>query len=300
MKIGVIILFTCLVSACAVFKPKPVKSIIKNFEDENGSVMIVAHRANITDTLPENSLEGILQCIKNGIDIIEIDTQKTKDNVLVVMHDETLNRMTNGQGKVSDITLAELKKLNLRASNFGKITPYKVPTLEEVFSACKGQIMINVDKAFWWMDDVEKLAGQTGVTRQIIVKSYEDKPKVDERLGAFPFVYFMPIVSEGKFTNVEILSTYMNRKNSYLPESYELIFDKKDGSLFHPSMVKSIHDFGGRIWVNTISDGLCGGYSERKNATQNWETLIERGVNIIQTDSTLLLKEYLQNRIPTK
>jgi glycerophosphoryl diester phosphodiesterase len=204
--------------------------------------------------------------------------------------------MTNGTGKVSDITLEELKKLNLRASNFGKVTPYKVPTLEDVFRTCKGQIMINVDKAFWWMDDIEDLASQTGVTRQIIVKSYEDKTKIDERLGAFPFVYFMPIISENNFNNVENLPSFMNKKNSYLPEAYELIFDEVNDAIFQPTMIETMREYGGRIWVNTLSDGLCGGYSERQNTQQNWDTLIQKGVNIIQTDSTLLLKSYLLNR----
>lgn len=256
--------------------------------------MVVAHRANITDSLPENSLEGILLCIKNGIDIIEIDTQKTKDNVLIVMHDETLNRMTTGSGKVSDITLSQLRALNLRASNFGAVTTHKVPTLEEVFRAAKGKIMINVDKAFWWMDDVEDLANQTGVTRQIIVKSYEDKPKVDSRLGAFPFVYFMPIISENNFNNVEIIPSYLNKKNSYIPEAFELIFDDKDDDIFQLEMLQVMKSYGSRIWVNTLSDGLCGGYGELNNTTSNWDTLISKGVNIIQTDKTLQLKEYLR------
>jgi glycerophosphoryl diester phosphodiesterase len=279
--------------SCSLLNTKPVKQIINNFENENGSVMIVAHRANIVDTLPENSIESVLMCIKNQIDIVEIDIQKTKDNVLVVLHDETLDRMTNGTGKVSNITLEELKKLKLRQTSYGKVTIYTVPTLEEVFLACRGKIMINVDKAFWWLDEVNNLAEQYNMSRQIIVKSYENKQKIDTQLGECPAVFFMPIISESNYNNLEILPSYLSKKNLCLPDAYELIFDQKDDELANLEFMEELSKYGGRVWVNTLSDGLCGGFSDNKNPEANWDTLIKKGVNIIQTDKALLLKNFL-------
>ena len=59
------------------------------------SVLVVAHRGDWRN-FPENSLEGIENAIKMGVDIVELDVQRTQDGVLILMHDETLNRTTTG------------------------------------------------------------------------------------------------------------------------------------------------------------------------------------------------------------
>ena len=68
------------------------------------SVLVVAHRGDWRN-FPENSLEGIENAIKMGVDIVELDVQRTQDGVLILMHDETLNRTTTGKGKVSEVTM---------------------------------------------------------------------------------------------------------------------------------------------------------------------------------------------------
>ena len=67
-------------------------------------VLVVAHRADWRN-FPENSLAGIESAINMGVDIIELDVQCTKDGVLIIMHDATLDRTTTGKGKVADWTL---------------------------------------------------------------------------------------------------------------------------------------------------------------------------------------------------
>lgn len=299
-----IIFVLFFLSSCLTQK-HPVKSIIKEFENENSKVMIVAHRANITDTLPENSMEGILKCIEFGIDIIEIDVQRTKDNVLIVMHDETLNRMTNGTGKIHEKNWSEIKDLKLRVKSFGKLTEYTIPTLEEVFTKSKGKIMINVDKGFWYLNEVSDLAMNLGVSKQIILKSYEPKSKIDEMLGFFPAVYFMPIILETEFNNVDNIPEYMIGHKNEIPKAFELIFDSMDDYIAQKEFMKSLKNAGIRVWVNSLSDRLCGGHGESENTEENWGFLIDNGVNIIQTDKPIELKNFLKktynqpNKTPT-
>lgn len=69
----------------------------------------------------------------------------TKDSVIVLVHDATLDRTTNGKGKVSDHTWEELQKLNL-VDHLGNATPYKISSLEEVIKWSKGKTIINLDK----------------------------------------------------------------------------------------------------------------------------------------------------------
>jgi len=84
---------------------------------ENGKVTyrkkveIVGHRATVKFA-PENTFSAIGEALKNGADLVELDVRTTKDGVFVILHDSTLNRTTNGNGKLEDYTLAELKKLD--------------------------------------------------------------------------------------------------------------------------------------------------------------------------------------------
>ena len=92
--------------------------------------MIIAHRGDWRYA-PENSLRGFANCIKSGFDAIEVDVRMTKDGVLVIMHDETVNRTTDGKGKVSDLTFEEIKKLHLKTpTNY--VSDQTVPSFEEV------------------------------------------------------------------------------------------------------------------------------------------------------------------------
>src|SRR5690606_11844495 len=76
--------------------------------------------------------------------IVECDVRLSKDSALVLMHDNTLNRTTTGRGSVSERTLAELKKLRL-VDNDKKITPYKIPTLDEALAWGKGKVIFTLD-----------------------------------------------------------------------------------------------------------------------------------------------------------
>ena len=83
----------------------------------NGShrmIMTSAHRGEHAHH-PENSIPAIQGAIDAGVDYVEIDVRTTSDGQLVLMHDPSVNRMTNGKGLIKDMTLAEIKKLDLGA-----------------------------------------------------------------------------------------------------------------------------------------------------------------------------------------
>ena len=107
-------------------------------------VLVVAHRGDWRNA-PENSLQAYRNCIDMGVDMIEIDIHKTQDNQFIVMHDATVDRTTNGKGKIADMTLADIKKLYLK-SGHGIKTRHRVPTLEEVLLLAKDKILVNIDK----------------------------------------------------------------------------------------------------------------------------------------------------------
>ncbi len=126
--------------------------------DPYGRLMSCLHRGDVI-YYPENSIEGIISSIMMGGDMIELDLRRTKDGVVVLMHDETLTRTTNvtemmgkdglpNSNKLKDWTYAQIKKLNLKMN--GKVTPYKVPTFDEALQVCSERIFLRLDKLEEW------------------------------------------------------------------------------------------------------------------------------------------------------
>ncbi len=111
----------------------------------NDIPIISGHRGGMIKDYPENSIATFENTLKYIPAFFEIDPRLTKDGIVVLMHDATLERTTTGAGKVSDYTYAELQKLSLK-DKFGNITSYKIPTLEEVIIWAKGKTIINLDK----------------------------------------------------------------------------------------------------------------------------------------------------------
>ncbi len=94
-------------------------------------MQIFAHRGS-SGTHPENTLPAFAEAVRLGADGIELDVQMTKDQQLIVMHDEEVDRTTDGKGAIKDETLAEIKKLNAGSWFDEKYSSTKVPTLKEV------------------------------------------------------------------------------------------------------------------------------------------------------------------------
>ena len=129
------------------------------FQNPQGRLMSCAHRGDNNLIYPENSLEGIISVIKAGADIIEVDVHTTKDNELIIMHDDTVTRTTNwGQLKqtadiryypetnsICDWTYEQLRQLRLLGKD-GKVTDYKIPALREVIQVAKNHVFVTLDK----------------------------------------------------------------------------------------------------------------------------------------------------------
>jgi glycerophosphoryl diester phosphodiesterase len=107
-------------------------------------VMVVAHRG-FSGAAPENTLAAFSKAIEVGSDMIELDIQLSKDGRIVVMHDEALERTTNGRGKVVDHTLKELKKLDAGSSFGAQFPGERIPTLQEVLDLAKGRVLVNIE-----------------------------------------------------------------------------------------------------------------------------------------------------------
>ena len=105
---------------------------------------IFAHRG-ASAYAPENTMAAFSLAVHQGADAIELDAKLSADGYVVVMHDDTVDRTTNGTGRVSSLSLAELQKLDAGSKFPPLFKSEKVPTLEEVYETLGRKILINVE-----------------------------------------------------------------------------------------------------------------------------------------------------------
>ncbi len=138
---------------------------------------IWAHRGASGDA-PENTLEAFLLAVEQGADGVELDVQLTKDGEIVVIHDETIDRTSNGKGYVKDYTLEELKQFNFNRTN-PSYDQAAIPTLREVFETLKDtDLTVNIElknSVIFYKDLEEKvieLVKSTGMEKRVIYSSF--------------------------------------------------------------------------------------------------------------------------------
>ncbi len=258
----------------------------------NGNNVLVAAHRGAWRCASENSILAIEKAIEMGVDIVEIDLKKTKDNQLILMHDPTLNRTTTGKGLVKDHTLKEIKELYLKEGT-GHKTEFKVPTLKEALLAAKGKVLLNLDKSYEYFDDVLPILEETGTLKQIIIKGY-DVPltEVKELFGSYyDSILYMPIIKLGA-------SGYQDRvKEMILNKSQSVEFTFTTDTFRITREFYDLKKSGTRVWVNALWPEHNAGHNDDRalfepDSAYGW--LVNRGVNVIQTDRPQLLLEYLR------
>ena len=257
-------------------------------------IIVVAHRGGWR-VAPENSIDSIKVCIEGNIDVVEIDIRLTKDGIPILMHDTTLNRTTTGRGNVSDFTLAEIKKLFLK-TYLGRKTEHRVPTLEEALIVAKDQILINLDKSYNIIKEIEPILIKTETLRQVILKG-GDSPEgiADYEKSLNPDLIFMPVLylRNYKEPSDELVNKYLELTNI---KAFEFVFARSHYKAISPLYLSSLKKRGVRPWVNSLFWVHNAGHSDPKTKCghASWDWLIDRGFTIIQSDRPFNLVKYLE------
>ena len=129
----------------------------------------LAHRG-YSAKYPENTMEAFIKAYEKGFDGVETDVHLTKDGVLVLIHDEKINRTSTGKGYVKDLTIQELRQYNYCYKSYGH---YDIPTLEELLRFIQDKdFIVNIElktDVIHYQDIEEKLKHKLG--RKVTVKS---------------------------------------------------------------------------------------------------------------------------------
>jgi len=221
--------------------------------DKDKRPLIVAHRGG-AELGQENTLSCIELGIAAGADMVEIDVHYTKDNHIVVMHDTTVDRTTNGKGEISAMTLAQVRELRIKDAS-GNITGDLVPTLDEVMELVQGRVKLlievkpagikyeGIEQAL--MDTIHKYDAQSWVVVQsfddaILEKLHAISPAQRlEKLFIFRFPG-VPLVFDGNVT------AFSFEKYSYI-SSFNIHY-----SAASQSLINEIHRHGKEVKIWTV------------------------------------------------
>lgn len=137
-----------LVLVVMIFDVFTIFNFVKNgshfVEDILKSTTVTAHRGG-ANFAPENTMDAVNYAIASGADYIEIDVQLTADDVIIVLHDDNLKRTTGINGYPYKMKYSDIKELDAGSYFSSDFSDAYIPTFEEVLSACKGKININIE-----------------------------------------------------------------------------------------------------------------------------------------------------------
>lgn len=272
--------------------------IISSFNNPNGRLMSVAHKGNWRN-FPENSLEGIKSCIDMGVDIVEVDIQRTKDGRFVLMSDNNLNRMCitkdgkDATSKVSEETLDEIKSYyylrNSRGGVNSKSTRYTVPSLEEAISLCKDNVMIMIDNAWKYGDQVQSIVKSLDADALVILRG----ATTPEDISTYIQKNELPISHIcGYYTGImsSPAKNYVKETISAGAKIIELASENSYSSLYKKSVLSKFEN-NGRAFISTTKPSHCG---DREDLVRDWDDLVNRGYSVIETNFPEELVYYIK------
>ena len=305
MRKTILILISAMAALMAVScSPKEqyanrAEKILAQINDPNSDyVVVISHRGDWRN-YPENSIPAIESVIRMGVDMMELDVKMTKDSVLVLCHDKTIDRTTNGKGRVCDMTYDSLLTFNLKRAHGVKTDSLKMPTLREALLCCKDRILVNVDHAYPYYKEIVELAEELGVTGQVLMKGTSSVSKVAEDMSRYENnLLYMPIININNPKGQALFAEYQEK--GVVPMAYEVCW--KYPGVEIDNCVAKIIETGSKVWVNTFWPSVCGGFGNDDDAALDaddpadvYGQYLEMGASMIQTDRPGLLIDYLRS-----
>jgi len=254
-------------------------------------IMVIAHRADWREA-PENSVMAVKKAIEKGVNMVEIDLALTKDSVLVLMHDNTIDRTTTGKGKPSDYTLEEIKKFYLK-DGLGVPTQMRIPTLDEILDTTQGEIFINLDKAFDYFDLVYPVLKKRNLFDEVLFKGTATYEEFNRKYRAIKNdIHYMPIVRLANHEGWVKINDYMNHYKVY---GFELTLGSDESHMIN---FKEIQKSGARVWVNSLWPQQSAGHHDDLvlENPDAYEWFVKNNINSIQTDRPKELIDFLKRK----
>lgn len=241
--------------------------------------LVVAHRG-LLQHAPENTLPNFRSCLELGIGF-EFDVRRTKDGHLVCLHDDTVNRTTNGQGKLADLTLAEVRQLDAGLWFASRFRGARVPTIDEVMALASA----HRDKQLLLAVDIK--GDDTAIERDLVTLA--EKHQVLDKLLFIGRTIDSPDVRARlrKASAQAHVACLASR-----PEELRAALDDQNADWVYlrylptPAEVQQVHNRRKRVFI--------AGPTVAGNVPENWQQTIAAGADAVLTDYSLELANLLR------
>jgi len=255
------------------------ESVFGTLRSPGQAALIAGHRGD-RSTAPENTLPALQGALDSTLDFVETDVQLTADGIPVLIHDETVDRTTNGTGAVADLTFSQLRELDAGSWYSAEFAGVVVPSLDEflaVFATSDKQALLEL-KGFWTEDQVRLVAGKvaaSGTAHRVSFASFDFSTIMNLAAGApdIPRIIIQrllptdPVGLARHFDAIAILTS---------PGAVRA----------NPDAVAEMHEAGLGLLLYTL------------NSKQRWSEALALGVDGIITDKPSNLDEWLAATAP--
>ena len=247
------------------------------------SIKVIAHRGG-ANLAPENTRAAFIEAMKFDVDMIEIDVEQTLDSIIVVIHDRTVDRTTNGKGYVDSLTYNYISSLDAGSWYNSKYSNEKIMTLDEVLELLNGRVtlLIEIKEGSERYPGIEKRTAEAiqrfNAYSWTIVQSFNEKAikRISELDPNIETYYLL-----GK-NYPEYFLDLRKRIETNQPAQFSYEGIAIHHSIVRPTMIDSIKSLGIRVFTWTVND------------INDMQKMIESGVDGIITDSPDKLIDLLQ------
>jgi glycerophosphoryl diester phosphodiesterase len=235
-------------------------------------IQIIAHRGSHLQ-VPENTLAAYENAIAEGADYVEVDLRTTRDGKLVVLHDESVKKMTGTDALIRNLNFDEVQNLKIAPVMPADTKTYFIPTFESVLAVCKGKINIYLDFKDADAAKTYDLIRQAGMQHNVVV--YLNKK---EQYGQWKKVApTMPLM-----TSLPENGTASDIQDFLRKTPVDVVDNAHDTALIH-----ILHDHKIHVWLDVQS---------RDENPAKWDHALSLGVDGLQTDHPEQLIKYLNTK----
>lgn len=264
------------------------RTIVKN------KILIAGHQGTCGGYIVPNTIPAFENALKHGCDIIEVDAVMSTDGDFFAFH--------NGKEKVKLGVDQDIRTMSSREiasfqcyNSSGTQINQKVDRLDDVLEHFKGRCLINIDRSWFYWEEIIRCIERHHMPDQIILKSRVDHQLLEVLQAHEVEFMYMPIIS----TPAQIEAVLKYKLNMI---GLELIFTDLDSPLIQEESMRSYHAKQLLTWVNAITlddDQVLSAMLDDFRAItvseqDTWGKLIEMGFDVLQTDWPLLLKKFVE------
>ena len=257
-------------------------------------VLIATHRGMVCANIPHNTIPAFEIALRHGTDILETDVTRGGDGTMYIFHPGKELAQLGADVDIRNMSAEAVSKLRYLNDDHNP-TVHGILTLDAFLETYKNRCILNLDHGWKCFPDMIQAVRRHQMEDQILLKApaTEKNLKAVEELA--PDMMFMGIIKQE-----DAITPLLESMNIHYVAA-ELIFDREDSPLLQPEYIESHHKKGRLLWCNTIvynyTKVLSAGHTDDVSVLGEpdigWGWVVDKGFDIIQTDWTLLLRNYL-------